>query len=516
MDHKKKAFPSREAALLAAITIAAFAVRSYFMRYHPVMAPDYDGAEYIYLAKRVFGGGGEFCSIFIPPGFPFLISLALPFFASPQAAGMFISAACGSGLCIAVYLLTKELFDGKAALLAALFTASFGQLIVASTWVMAEMPFALCLFMGLYAGAVFQRRKDTASALWFGGLFGVAYQMRPEALIIFFMTSAVLLLSLIREDRAGRVKAAKLLALATVLMLAICLPYLLYLRESLGRWTVSGKVEYNLAKGSEAGNKALNTGALDYMSAHLADLWGRYKVNFVVLEDRLKVEFPTVLLLLSASGLAASPFMGGRRPLGLVYPMVPFCFMFMLPLFFIDERIISPYFPALLIWAAAGASLAERKLFGLGPLKPAARFHPLMAAVGLAVSVYYVTSLGAFYGSPQVAQFNQELSVRYLDTGQWLKANSKPSDKVFSRELLLVFYSGREYIHLGDYTPERLLGMAREKGARFVIVDGVCVKKRPQLSCLLAPFYGQECATPGFREVYANFEGEVVIYEVEP
>ena len=67
-----------EAAAVSAITITAFVIRLYFWRYHPVMVPDYDGAEYL-LHARDFLAGKRFYSILMPPGITALFALFLPF-----------------------------------------------------------------------------------------------------------------------------------------------------------------------------------------------------------------------------------------------------------------------------------------------------------------------------------------------------------------------------------------------------------------------------------------------------
>jgi 4-amino-4-deoxy-L-arabinose transferase-like glycosyltransferase len=515
MEHLKGRTVVGEAFWVAGIVVAAFAVRLYFSRYHIVMVPDYDGADYINLARRVFTGG-VFYGIFIPPGITALISLFLPFFDEPQKAGMAMSMVFGAGLTASVYLFTRELFGRRAALLAGALVAFFAQLVVASTWVMAEMPFAFFLYMGFYAGLVFLRRRDLKSALPFGASFGIAYLIRPEAFILFFMASALIAVLGWPGEASSRRRFYIGLALAALVMLVICSPYLLYLKGVTGRWTLSGKVEYNLAQGGESGQAAMSHGALWYFKEHGGELAGKYAQNLPLLKSVLKGAFPAALLLLSLIGMSASAFIGPRRPLGLLFPLVVLCFALMLPFFFIDIRILNPYYPALLVWAAAGAVLIEDKVFALTIFKPAARLYPLTAAIVLAAGFYCVSGLDRDYNSPMYRAEMEFMSARYLDTGHWLKANTEPRDKVMSRELLLVFYSGRQYVHLPDVTPERLRALAMEDGARYVIVDSTCVDKRKSLGGLLDPLVrGDWGCIPGFNCVYMNPYASVVIYRVE-
>ena len=327
----------QEALVLALVVVGAFLVRLYCMRYHPVMVPDYDGAEYLTLGQGVFSGR-PCCTPLVSPGFPVLLALALPFFGDPQTAGMFVSAAFGASLTAAVYLLTRELFDRKTAFAASVMTASFGQLVIASTWVMAEMPFAFFLYMGMYAAVIFMRRGGRLSAAAAGMLFGAAYLIRPDTMAILV---AVWLFVGVWACRRKTVTPRRLgigLGLSLGLFLLAAVPYMAYVRAGGGGWTVSGKLAYNLESGGPPAVAPGSEGALRYALGHPGALLAKYGRNVRVLLDVLAEEFPIPLIVLAAFGMAASALLCRGRPIGFCCPMLLGLYASALPLFFVDER----------------------------------------------------------------------------------------------------------------------------------------------------------------------------------
>lgn len=499
-----------EAALLLVLAVAAFCVRWHYAGFHKVMVPDYDGVTYIWLAERVFSGE-RFWTALMPPGFPAILSLFLPFFKSSQSAGMFVSALFGSGLCVAVYLFTRELFGRQAAALAAVLVAVFGQLVIVSTWVMSEMPFAFFLYLGLYAGAVFYRKSDAASALFFGGLFGVAYLIRPEAFLIFCMSCAAIAVSwTLGGGDGGRRDRLSRLALAALLFIAACAPYLAYVKGETGYWSLSGKARYNLAVTAEDKTLGSNTGTLGYFARNADKLLRKYRGNLAVLREIVASAYPAVLLLLAGVGAGVRAIGARRRPMSFFYPLVLFCAALTLPFFFMDVRILGPYYPLLLIWSAAGAAYVEKRLAGLGAVM---RLHPVAAVLALGLSIHYISGLNASYNSLDYRARTEYLKIRYLETGRFLERRTSIGEKIVSRDQMFVYYAGRKAVYIGDRPAEDVYRLAREEGARYVVVDDVCLRKNSALGPLLAPFRGNSSSVPGFELVFADSRGGVLIYE---
>ena len=496
---------------VALLFMAARAVRVYFLHYRSVMAPDYDGAEYLTLGKTCLLGKSCYTT-FIPPGFPMLLAAALPFFRQAQTAGMTVSALCGAALLVPVYLLTKEVFGRKAAYVAAALTAVSGSLVVISTWVMSEMPYAFLLYTGLYLGLVFIKRRDFLSGLGFAAAFGAGYLVRPES-FVFFVAAAPLVFgrACMTTDAGCRKRTALCGAASLLLFAALCLPYIVCLRRDCGMWTISWKLFYNLAPKGRIGPGA---DTLAYVGGHVSALWEKYLANLPTLWEVLRESCTLPGLVFVALGVPLA-LRGVKGPkCGVVLLALPTLYPFMLPLFMVDIRVMAPYNPALLIWGAAGAVRLEEMLAKLPRAGKAARYSALTAALALFFAGNQLMGVYNFFNSNEYRVSRAYNVQRYVVTGEWIKSRSAPGDKVLSRELLPVFYSGREYLNLPDYEPERLYRYAKENGVRWLIVDDVCTAKRKNLGPLLGPGMGMETLTPGFMPVYFNSAAGVVVYMV--
>ncbi len=505
---------SGEALLLAVLVAAAFCLRWHCTGFHPVMAPDYDGVRYLWLAEKVFSGE-RFWTVFMPPGFPLILAFFLPFFQSSQSAGMFVSSLFGAGLCAAVYLFSRELFGRPAAALSAVLVGVLCQLVIMSTWVMSEMPFAFFLYLGLYFGAVFARKGDTLSALIFCGLFGFAYLIRPEAFVIFFMACACIAASwMFRARDAGIRKRVLLLAATAALFIVICAPYLLYIKGQLGYWSLSGKARYNLAVSAEDKTLATKTSTLDYFTENREKLFDKYRANVSTLGQIADRVYPAVVLLLAAFGAAAGLLGIRRRPMSFFLPLAPFGFALALPFFFIDVRIMGPYYPLPLVWAAAGVVGLEKLMSRFIGDRPAMRLHPVAVVLALGLILYYAVDLNDSYNDRDFRDITRWLKNRYLVTGGMLAQMTSPGEKIVCRDDMLVYYAGRKSVHLGDVSPERVLKLARDEGARYVVVDDICTEKNRALGPLLGPFTGKSASVPGFELVRADARGEVLIYRL--
>jgi 4-amino-4-deoxy-L-arabinose transferase-like glycosyltransferase len=488
----------------ALIFAGAFALRVYFMRYHPVMIPDYDGAEYADLAKNVTRGL-PFYTIFAPPLFPVLIRLAMVFIHNSQSAGMYVSVFFGSALCIVVYLLVSEIYAGLsgrwAALMASALCAVFPGLIVPSTWVMTEMTYAFFVYTGLYFGLRYRSGGEIKWAVLFGTFFGLGYLARPEGADIFAGACVVLLVSFFLKGKEIWKRAAGL-ALAAMIAAALSIPYMIFLRHALGVWTLSGKVAYNLQKG--ASGPGFGAMATKYLS------------NFPRLWHLMQFNYPAWVLVVAAVGAGLTLFQIKKDPAGSLFPFILLGCILTLPFFMVDERIMAPYYPVILIFFSLTAAYALEKLSGLGlwsePLKRGA--PALILATATVFCVHNFNFLQKYFNSIDYRTEMGYMLNRYITTGGWIKMNTFPGEKVLAREHLLEFYSNREWVYLPDITPAELWRLAKSDGARYVIIDDGCTKKNKSLGPLFRPWMGMMSDTPGFKLRYNNLAARVLIYEV--
>jgi 4-amino-4-deoxy-L-arabinose transferase-like glycosyltransferase len=184
------------------------------------------------------------------PGFPVALGLVNLALGNLVWSGRVVSIVTGALTCVPFYFVLKEVRGERTALIGALFAAVMPQLqdfILHSIWFRDFLytgaePIAFFFLMSgiaLFVYGVRKGRKLLAVAA--GAAFGIAYQARPECIVIggLYALGLVALGVFSDRDRIRHRMACAVLCLAAMVLVA--LPYLLYLREQAGVWTLSGK-----------------------------------------------------------------------------------------------------------------------------------------------------------------------------------------------------------------------------------------------------------------------------------
>lgn len=158
----------------------ALAARLVAWRWQPWVAVD--GSSYIALARTLFGGA--LYPTQQPPGYPFLIALALPLTpggATPEGgvlAARVVSLVCGLGFLCPFFLLARRALGGeRPALVATLLLALTPLALRYAVTTTSESPYLLAL-LGAFAALAAER--DLPAGL----LFGLAFLARPEGLVV--------------------------------------------------------------------------------------------------------------------------------------------------------------------------------------------------------------------------------------------------------------------------------------------------------------------------------------------
>lgn len=203
-----------------------------------------DGAYYASLASALLRGDpAHGVSTAWPPLYPALIALvAFPsrwFGAtldppSVELAARVVSALAGGLLLIPLYFLARALLPERFARIAVILAAVHPRLLDASASTLTESTYMLLLVTAL---AVIVRN---GIGLFPGLTLGAAFLVRPEALIVAGVIGATEVLG----DRARPRKRSRLPLFLLGLLLAAG-PYLLFLHERLGTWSLGEKGAYN-------------------------------------------------------------------------------------------------------------------------------------------------------------------------------------------------------------------------------------------------------------------------------
>lgn len=212
-----------------------------------------------------------------PPGFGILAYLVFLLCRDIEMSGMIVNLASYLLLAPLLYLCGRQAFGRQAGLLAA-FLAATGPYYLKYSWVnFTDLPFAVFLLLSFY---LCLRVLEAGAAPWRGLLLGLAlgyaYLVRPEGFQIAGLVVAGLgLLALLAWrghpwappawPRGPRALLAPLAVGLAFLLLAG--PYLLFLHEHTGRWTISTKFRQTLIVYGEGVVDGFGTRAMERREA---------------------------------------------------------------------------------------------------------------------------------------------------------------------------------------------------------------------------------------------------------
>lgn len=229
-----------------------------------------DGVTYVHIAKNlILDGSPGWQATWTAPFFPVLVAVLYPVFDNFVIAATVVSKIMTAMLPLAVYLLTRDIFNSRVGIVAAILTALHPHFIFASGAFEPEPTYTTIQVFSLWAiwrafkssgqwsGASDQltqnSKPETRNFLWgiLGGVISsLAYQTRSEGMLTFvFAMLALLIISLNdqRQESGGRRLKGKrliILSIITVSFILTSLPYLIFLKGTYGKWVLSPKSSY--------------------------------------------------------------------------------------------------------------------------------------------------------------------------------------------------------------------------------------------------------------------------------
>lgn len=324
--------------------------------------------------------------------------------------------------------------------------------------VMTEASFLALAFAGLL---LVDRDRPLAG----GALIGAAYWIRPEAAVV--APVAALL--------ARRPRAMALVMLGAALA---ALPYLGVLRWQQGWWSLTPKTalvrpafataadaEWRLADSAAAFADTVDLAAR--VAASGGGMLASYGPQLANHAARLLEAWPAPLLLLSLSGLAASP---GAW-------LAPVACLFVIPLLAApdDVRFAQLFVPSLALLAAFGVARFAW---------PRGRWA---RAVAVALALAGVAMAWAGPAGQRARAFDDGPMPTLRAAGEWLRERSRPGDLVVDRKAYVPFFAGLPHVQLPDDSLTTIVTWARARGARWLVAEEYVVRSlRPQLEPLLS------------------------------
>jgi len=197
------------------------------------------GKNLIEYGKYSFGENYNW-GLFFPPGYPLSIGLMNLFINDLYISGKLISLFSSILTILLLYLIGKELHSKESGLFIAFIFSIHTAMLWTSVSAATESYFICWFFLSIYLFIITLRKTNFFVYLLLGVSIGMAYLTRPEGVFL-------LILPLLSGDKQSLFKDKKLLLnIGTTLLVFILIasPYLVFLKNFTGRYTLSGKRGY--------------------------------------------------------------------------------------------------------------------------------------------------------------------------------------------------------------------------------------------------------------------------------
>ena len=508
----------------------------------------WDEPDYLTLGRHLITGQGYTVSgrvdVHYPPLFPLVTGLLYPLTHDMKLNSDICFVVFGTLALLPLYWLTRRLFGSRVAVMATLLLCLYPALTSSVLFwgTMIEPLYLFLLFTAFCSVWLAWEKQTPRSYAVMGGLFGLTYLVKPEALV--YLGWFLVLLVLGHVWRTRRLGSRTLLAsvCAVAVFALVIAPYLAFLYKETGRILITGKlgVTYVAGEGAVVHDPGIYDRALAQLdSAGEEIIWfspDRFKYdlwkiisadprsfllrtwrNINALESLLFVRrvFSFYLLILVALGVLGQPWDQERliKELFLLATIPPV--LVFLP-FHIELRYFAALLPILIIWVAKGIdALARWAAQTWSNLKPKRGFSPRVATVsasllcGLMV-LYFVALQPSIVADGMDGQNPSRRAA-----GLWLKQNSPANAMIMSRDTEVAFYADRRWAATPNEDYSIFIEYVRKRGADYVIVDEREITViRPQLEMLL----DEQSPPPELRHVFTapDPRGKTIVYEVLP
>jgi len=494
--------------------LTAVLFRFYTNTFHLVMTPDYDGYQYVKIARNLAKGVLVKELINWTPLLPSLIAIFsfLPF--PLDEIGSVINIVFGAATIFPIYLFVKNILNKEAAFFSVLIYAFNPQIAFVNVQVMSETTYIFVFF--LYAWLITEILKDRYSfvlAMLSGIVGGLIYWGRPEGVLIYI---ALTCLCFIVGKAETKRKLYWLIENLLFFFLTI-LPYLIFLKKMKGKFVFSGKsseILYHI-KGMmgipDTGQGFLGTFFYDF-SKTFNFLLKNLLVALCIFSDYSYFWGVTLIVL-----LICGIFTLKKSTLGMTKGIIFFVSMvlpFSAPLIFkVDERYLSPTTSVISVCCGLG-------LFGIYQML---KLDLRKQSVKLIINIT-ILSLFVFYGFYKIYdrfKKNGELDVMFLQermykkSGEWLKAHVPPDATVVSTSTnyLVAYYAGDlKFENVSkNLTEEELIQLVCKSPNRYLIVNYFSVKAYyKNLQFLINPYSQSFKFSKLFDKMYPIYYDNIV------
>lgn len=436
-----------------------------------------------------------------PPFHAILTTILYPLTDNILVSGTLVSKLMWWLLPIPVYLLAKDIFGVRAALISATLVFFHPHFAFSSGMMEPTVTYPTLLLLGVsFAWLAFSKRSFFYSIL--GGLFfSFSFLSRSEGLLIFLFSFACMVLIFIKEltDKRDTRKILILVVLLTSFILA-SLPYILFLKDTYGKLVLSPKSSYvqiwmkwriyhdnNLG---EQGNPELwglsKNGKLmwqepkgvgdlvQYLMSQPEKSLRVYLANFSrqipgrIPNNSGQWLYPQVYpwyFVIPALFWIVVSFTGREKREETLFLLSPFAILLVLPVFSDGWwKYLLPYSPFLIILAVAGISnLCER-------------FHwrHLLPALTIVIAIYTLWTVKA---SPLVKHGNRDIMMRISTAqeqkkaGEWAQKRFKGIPNYMAQWSKLAYYLNGRWTAMPVTDYNGMVWYARKNEVDYLVFE---------------------------------------------
>ncbi len=544
---------SNEIIFVLGCIVAAFLIRFFLISQYSVI--EWDGVYYATLGERIISGdfyGG--ISAYWSPLYCFFISISYPFFQNSESAGRFVSIIAGVLLIIPVYFLIRDFYGRVPAYFGTILVLIQPMLIRSSLWVMTESVYTL-VFTTIMLTGWHALQKGKAFIFFLTGLlFGAAYLTKPEAIgfvgLFFVLTLAA---KFFRPNLTFRT----LLRGYSFLLLGFAiffLPYVGLLHQKIGHWTISQKLQNNVAIINE--DESLYKLTDDGQTTKLDQLYGDVyetrqpqkpflpasfsstdslhvspdikensgiKVSlvriFYYLRKEVKQYIPEVFpffypfILIAIIGFFYKPWTRLRTAKEIYLFSFFICTLLGYAATVIETRYLFPVIPILICWIAQGivgfSDWATKSASRF--LRTNRKFKPIFAQVFTLI----VLIASMIFSLSQVILLNsvENLPFEEKQAGLWIKNQTKSQSVIMASTPIVAYYAGAKQIYVPDEEFSKILEYARRKKVDYLIFNHRRIKENSNAFPPDELNFSKE-----FKLVYKNeqYPGyEIFVYQLE-
>jgi hypothetical protein len=500
---------------IAGCMILAFLIRFFLIPTGSVI--NGDGIYYASLGKKIMAGdlyGG--ISAYWAPLYSLLIGISALFFQDLEFAGRFVSVVCGTLLVIPAYYLIDDFYGRVPARLGTILVVIHPFLIKSSIWVMTESLYTLIFTTIVIIGWRALHAGKARTFFFTGLLFGAAYITKPES--IGFVGLFIVLTFGTKFFR--RSFPLRRLVTGNILLLfgftIFFLPYVIFLHQKTGHWTVSQKLLSNVSalnsdKGlleltddgqttmrdrlfndlyetenriSESSSSAAPLPAAEMQGAKL-DFKGLLTKTLNNLKKQVGQHIPAILplpiILVAVIGFFFGLRTRRRRAAKDIY-LFSFVASVLVgyALTVIELRYLFSIIPILLGWAAYEfVRLGERATeVASNFLKTNRKINPPW------VQVFILLLMAASLTPLFLSQFKPEelknVPFEEKQAGLWIKNQTKSPTLIMASSATSAFYAEASHIFVPDEEFTEVLAYAKRKRVNYLIFSQRRLKNTPR------------------------------------